>query len=430
MNENIKELIESLPNEGVDCKGKEWVRYKPTSSRFIDRTGEVYGRLTALFPIREKGKIITKWLCQCSCGSLTIVIGNDLANGHIKSCGCSKQIENNISDALETGIDCKGRKWTKINLYYRMKDLTNKTFTRLTVLFPVKIDNKNTPYWLCSCSCGNQIVVDSASLTGGKTKSCGCYQRSITRNRHEAQREMMIGKKFGHLTVLSLYDIKNQARYLCLCDCGSQTIVRSSDLKQNKVISCGCANHETRHNQRIKEWEDFIGTKINKLTAIEFLGVKNNLAVFKFSCECGGETIAKAKYVKSGHIKSCGCLSDKSYGEQKIKKILDESNILYKQQKTFDGLVSDKGVPLRYDFAVINENNEIIRLIEFDGEQHFHVNEHFGGEEGFERRKYLDNLKNQYAISHNIPLTRIPYTEQDNLTLDLLFDDKYTITKQ
>ena len=85
MNESIKELIESLPNEGVDCKGKEWVRYKPTSSRFIDRTGEAYGRLTALFPIREKGKITTKWLCQCSCGNLTIVIGNDLANGHIKS---------------------------------------------------------------------------------------------------------------------------------------------------------------------------------------------------------------------------------------------------------------------------------------------------------------------------------------------------------
>ena len=90
MNESIKELIESLPNEGVDCKGKEWVRYKPTAHNFIDSAGEVYERLTMLFPVQEKGKIKarTKWLCQCSCGNLIVVSGSDLKNKHTRSCGC------------------------------------------------------------------------------------------------------------------------------------------------------------------------------------------------------------------------------------------------------------------------------------------------------------------------------------------------------
>lgn len=87
----------------------------------------------------------------------------------------------------------------------------------------------------------------------------------------------------------------------------------------------------------------------------------------------------------------------------------------------------DTNHPLRYDFAILNENNEIIRLIEYDGRQHFQPVSHFGGEEGFARRRYLDNLKNQYAISHNIPLVRIPYSKRDSMTLDDLLGDKYTI---
>ena len=36
-----------------------------------------------------------------------------------------------------------------------------------------------------------------------------------------------------------------------------------------------------------------------------------------------------------------------------------------------------------------------------------------------------DKIKNNYALSHNIPLVRIPYWERDNITLDLLLGNKY-----
>ena len=75
----------------------------------------------------------------------------------------------------------------------------------------------------------------------------------------------------------------------------------------------------------------------------------------------------------------------------------------------------------RYDFAIYNESNptEIVRLIEFDGEQHFQKKEkHSWDINGkYEQRIFNDEKKNNYALTHNINLIRIPYWERDNITL-------------
>lgn len=34
-----------------------------------------------------------------------------------------------------------------------------------------------------------------------------------------------------------------------------------------------------------------------------------------------------------------------------------------------------------------------------------------------------DHRKNQWCLSHNIPLVRIPYWERDNITLEMLMGD-------
>jgi len=54
-------------------------------------------------------------------------------------------------------------------------DLSHKTFSRLTVQDCVVLDQQT--YWYCTCSCGNEQYVRSASLRSGKTKSCGCLQK-------------------------------------------------------------------------------------------------------------------------------------------------------------------------------------------------------------------------------------------------------------
>lgn len=62
-------------------------------------------------------------------------------------------------------------------------DLTDKTFGRLTVIRKEGSDNNRKALWLCECSCGNTIIVNTERLHNGKTQSCGCYKADILRSR-------------------------------------------------------------------------------------------------------------------------------------------------------------------------------------------------------------------------------------------------------
>lgn len=57
------------------------------------------------------------------------------------------------------------------------KELTGKTFGRLTVLDRAENNKHRKTRWHCLCSCGNVTIVNSCNLISGRTKSCGCYQR-------------------------------------------------------------------------------------------------------------------------------------------------------------------------------------------------------------------------------------------------------------
>lgn len=66
-----------------------------------------------------------------------------------------------------------------------------------------------------------------------------------------------------------------------------------------------------------------------------------------------------------------------------------------------------------FDFAILNENNEIIGLIEFDGEQHDKKKFNMTDKE-FDLQKKSDKFKDNYAKKHKIPLTRIKYKNKNN----------------
>lgn len=61
----------------------------------------------------------------------------------------------------------------------RIKDMTGKTFNRLTVLNITNEIEKSTGWvkWLCVCACGKEVVVSGANLRSGNSKSCGCLQK-------------------------------------------------------------------------------------------------------------------------------------------------------------------------------------------------------------------------------------------------------------
>ncbi|TDX48334.1 DUF2726 domain-containing protein [Orenia marismortui] len=104
-----------------------------------------------------------------------------------------------------------------------------------------------------------------------------------------------------------------------------------------------------------------------------------------------------------------------STGEEKIKQFLENNAFLFEKEYVFKDCISQKGGTLRFDFAIFNSKNEVIQIIEYDGEQHYRPIDFFGGKEGFKGVKKRDKIKNKYCKDNNIPLLRIPYWDFDNI---------------
>ena len=160
----------------------------------------------------------------------------------------------------------------------------------------------------------------------------------------------------------------------------------------------------------------------NVVTLGKYINTKTKILV-KCLCDCGETIVVSRNSLITMHTQSCGRL--RSVGENNIKKLLNESCLKYKQQYVFTDLLSDAGGWLPYDFAIFDDNGRVSRLVEFDGEQHTKPYDFFVGEERFLKVKHNDTIKNQYAISHNIPLVRIPYSKRDSMVLDDLLGSEY-----
>lgn len=103
--------------------------------------------------------------------------------------------------------------------------------------------------------------------------------------------------------------------------------------------------------------------------------------------------------------------------EYRIAKYLDSLNIPYKMQYTFRGCKDKQLLP--FDFAII-QNNKVVLIIEYDGEQHFHPVSFHGESKtrakyNFKKCKKHDRIKNRYCKLHRIPLLRISYKENKDL---------------
>ena len=60
-----------------------------------------------------------------------------------------------------------------------------------------------------------------------------------------------------------------------------------------------------------------------------------------------------------------------SRGEIKIHEILAAEGLMFKEEYSFPDLLSSSHNPLRFDFAVFDDNGDIDFLIEYQGIQHY-----------------------------------------------------------
>ena len=226
----------------------------------------------------------------------------------------------------------------------------------------------------------------------------------------------MIGKKFGKLTVLSLISkdetLKSRClRYKCQCECGKIVEVNGNSLRTGHTTSCGCS----RRGANIKNLSN---QRFGLLVVQDLAYVNNNRrAVWNCKCDCGNIVQVSSHELLSNHTISCGC-KRRSAGEIKIEELLKQMKLNYCIEYRIENCKNKRTLP--FDFAIFDDNNQLLVLIEYQGDIHFKTTSGWNTKERFQEQQKRDKIKRQYCKQNNIKLIEIPYVDYNILNINYL----------
>ena len=127
-------------------------------AKFKDLTGNVYGRLTVISREENNAHGGSRFLCQCSCGSVCTRTGKLLTRGESQSCGClARELSRERGLILAVG----------------------DRYGRLVVVEIMGEKRGGRIVWKCQCDCGNIICSTAHSIRTGHTRSCGCIKKEM-----------------------------------------------------------------------------------------------------------------------------------------------------------------------------------------------------------------------------------------------------------
>lgn len=138
-------------------------------------------------------------------------------------------------------------------------DLTGEVYGRLTVITDDgSRSNTGRVLWLCECSCGNKIHVQSQNLKNGRTKSCGCLNDEKKRERFKD----LSGTETDNFKIINRAYSKNQRVWWnCICKhCGKKLTLSNNDI--HHYTSCGCLRGASKdYMDSIRDPESLKSTK-------------------------------------------------------------------------------------------------------------------------------------------------------------------------
>lgn len=136
-------------------------------------------------------------------------------------------------------------------------------------------------YYFCQCKCGNTKYFQDSVVRYGKVQDCGCHLYPL-----DVAKKEYIGKKFNFLTItdcyMSVYQSSNRIFAKCKCDCGQETSMTLTEVKNGHIKSCGCI-------QKFDFDRDYKNKVYNGITLIELVKDNKNTAkkIVKCKCHCG-----------------------------------------------------------------------------------------------------------------------------------------------
>ena len=141
--------------------------------RFIDLSGEKFGKITVLERIKKENSKRTFFKCLCDCGKEKIFQSSDLLRGKIKSCGCWKaehmkklgkeHITHGMTDSRLYHI-WRGLR-TRCN-FYKSKDYINYGGRGITVCEEWEKDFMSFYNWAMSNGYRDDLTIDRIDVNG------------------------------------------------------------------------------------------------------------------------------------------------------------------------------------------------------------------------------------------------------------------------
>lgn len=256
---------------------------------------------------------------------------------------------------------------------------------------------KDKPITLLHKGCGREVEHPSASNVF-RVKNCRLCSPENFKKSHDQVAEDLL--KIG-LKLHGKY-IDDRTSVAIEYPCGHVHTKTTTQVKQGSGVRCLLCEPRTPQtrlplesvNQSLKDAEFGSFRVIG-----DYSGVSNPTDI---EClECGFVEYEARPYdilKRVGGCQICGKLqSTESVNHRFIKRVLYDLGLKFVSEKTFDGLVSEKGFKFRFDFYLTEHK----LLIEYDGK--YHENEY---------HKYTDPLKDKFCIQNGYKLLRISCDEK------------------
>lgn len=157
--------------------------------KFIDRTGQRFGRLVVIGLATYRIRGGTTWRCRCDCGREKIARSADLSAGDVTTCGAHRGL--------------------------RFIDLTGQRFGELVVIGIARHKIRGRPAWRCLCDCGREKTAAGDTLRAGDVTTCGAHRSARFLALHSAPQEKKRKYPIGSDTNSRIYTIWRAMKMRC-----------------------------------------------------------------------------------------------------------------------------------------------------------------------------------------------------------------------
>jgi hypothetical protein len=266
------------------------------------------------------------------------------------------------------------------------------------------------------CECTNDFITTFERFRLRDKRQCNdCgFKNQLDKQSLSFSEVKQYVKENSESILLSEQYVNTKEKLRLKCRCG-EIFYKSFEKFKSKSKTCKKCSYEDISKSQLFSYDfvrKYIESKGCRLIDSDYINCESKISVECF-CETNYSTTF-TDFKNFNHIRCRKCTNQMSKGEILIEEYLNNSNLLFELQYTFEDLKADNARHLlKFDFAIFNDNN--ITLVEFDGKQHYIPVDYFGGIDAFKVLQSNDARKNEYCTLNNINLIRIPYYEINNI---------------